>query len=561
MKKIPFLYLVKILKYSFSKLPKLYLVFLFSIFSIFIEIAAINLLALMSSFDQFKTKDLYHKLTDIVGEINPEILFILFIGLFIIRLITMTISESLLIAFGKKLQASLSLDAFSKILNQVNIKEIENKSIGYFISLSGDEAVRASGVLVSLVRLSNSTILIIFYFFTLCYYSLYGGIIAGSVILFMSAFSIYIMKKSHQFGKKLLDESRQANSVFMDSLHGIRSVRAFNAEKFAADEYTDVISKYMRTNFLIETYQYVSKTMPLIILFVLSGMFASYQYLYSSHFNATFYMTLLFLLMRFFYSFGDVLIIVTKVITESKSGQNITDFILSETPKSTEEDFLKESIHTVNVKNLYFEYNKSKRVFSNLSLSFEQGKSYAIIGSSGAGKSTLLNLLLKFYTPDSGSILVNNKNIDHFTEHSIREKILLLGQDSVIFNDTIRKNLEFGKQYRDSEVEKALRLACAKSIIDELPKGLETVLHYRGANLSGGQKQRLVIARALLREFDILILDESTSALDYETRTQVIENILSHYPDKIIIFVTHDLEIQKMVDSVIDLTLISTEIE
>ena len=547
--------------YSFTKLPKLYWVILFSLFSIFIEIAAINLLALISSFDQIKTKDIFQTLTGIVGEINPEILFILFIGLFIIRLITMSISEALIISFGKKLHGSLSMDTFSKILHQVKIKEIENKSIGYFISLSGDEAARAAGVLVSLIRFISTGILIVFYFLTLCYYSLSGGAIAISVILLMSVFSVFLMKRLHFFGKKLLDESRHANSIFMDSLHGIRSVRAFNAEKFAADEYTDVIFNYMRTNFWIETYQYVSKTLPLIILFVLSGVLASYQYLSSSHFNVTFYMTLLFLLMRFFYSLGDALSIVSKVITEAKIGHNITDFVLSKVPENTEEDFPEETINTVVIQNLSFAYDESKKVFSNLNLNFERGKSYAIVGSSGAGKSTLLNLLLKFYTPDSGKILLNNQDISRFTESSIREKILLLGQESIIFNDTVRKNLGFGNDYSDDDIIKSLHLACAKNIVDELPDGLETVLHYKGANLSGGQKQRLVLARALLREFDILILDESTSALDYETRIQVVENILSSFPEKIIIFITHDLEIQKMVDNVIDLTLLSVKIE
>lgn len=561
MKRIPLSYLFKILHYSFSKFPKLYWVILFSLFSVFIEIAAINLLALISSFEQVKTKDIFQTLTGIVGEINPEILFILFIGLFIIRLITMSISESLIIAFGKKLHGSLSMDTFSKILHQVKIKEIENKSIGYFISLSGDEAGRGAGVLVSLIRFISAGILIVFYFLTLCYYSLSGGVIAISVMSIMSVFSIFLMKRLHFFGKKMLDQSRHANSIFMDSLHGIRSVRAFNAEKFAANEYTEVISDYMQTNFWIETYQYVSKTLPLIILFVLSGLLASYQYLSSSHFNVTFYMTLLFLLMRFFYSLGDALSIVSKVITEAKIGHNITDFILSTAPESAEEDFPNETIERISIQNLSFAYDENKKVFSNLNLNFDRGKSYAIVGSSGTGKSTLLNLLLKFYVPDSGKILLNDKEISRFSESSIREKILLLGQESIIFNDTVRKNLEFGCDYSDDQIANALHLACAQNIMDGLTDGLDTVLHYKGANLSGGQKQRLVLTRALLREFDILILDESTSALDYETRTQVVENIVNNFPEKIIIFITHDLEIQKMADNVIDLTLLSAKIE
>jgi ABC-type bacteriocin/lantibiotic exporter with double-glycine peptidase domain len=184
---------------------------------------------------------------------------------------------------------------------------------------------------------------------------------------------------------------------------------------------------------------------------------------------------------------------------------------------------------------------------------FKKGMSYALSGESGLGKSTLIDILLKFYSPTSGSIVLNGKHLNNFSDQDVRSRIVLVSQEAAIFDDTIMNNICMGIDANLSDVENACKQACIHEFIQTLPDEYETRLQYQEKNLSGGQRQRIAIARALLRNPEVLILDESTSALDKTTQKQVIESILREYSMKIVIFVTHDLEIMSYVNQSINL--------
>ncbi|MBK8396239.1 MAG: ATP-binding cassette domain-containing protein [Leptospiraceae bacterium] len=210
------------------------------------------------------------------------------------------------------------------------------------------------------------------------------------------------------------------------------------------------------------------------------------------------------------------------------------------------------SVTHIQFDNVSFAYGNTT-IFNNLNLLFEKGKSYAIVGQTGSGKSTLLDLIMDFNTPASGQVFIDGINTQEIDEKSLANKILYIGQDAIIFNDTIRKNLEINTHYEEETISKILSLSCLEETIASFENGLEYLLQYRGTNISGGQKQRINLARALLRNPDVLILDESVNALDEITRQKVVENIKSEFQNKIIIFVTHDRDILNFVDEIIDL--------
>ena len=195
-------------------------------------------------------------------------------------------------------------------------------------------------------------------------------------------------------------------------------------------------------------------------------------------------------------------------------------------------------------------------MLQNLNLNFVAGRSYTIMGSSGSGKSTLLDLLLGFRDPDSGEILINGVDAGRISPALKRQKILLLGQQTTIFNDTIFNNIAFGKEMALADVERAGSMARIEEMVSDLAEKYETKLSYQGSNLSGGQKQRVGIARALARVPDVLILDESTSALDRETLLAIADTILREYREKIVIFVTHDHELAEKTDHVYHLPVV-----
>ncbi|MBF0485532.1 MAG: ABC transporter ATP-binding protein [Candidatus Omnitrophica bacterium] len=194
--------------------------------------------------------------------------------------------------------------------------------------------------------------------------------------------------------------------------------------------------------------------------------------------------------------------------------------------------------------NISFRYNKDEErwIIKDFSHDFEIGKTTALVGPTGCGKTTIINMILRFYDPDKGRILFDSQDIKGVTLLSLRSHIGLVTQDMILFNETIRANLQYGKlDATDEEIFDAARQALALEFIEKMPKGLDTVIGDRGFKLSGGQKQRLCIARAILKNPKILLLDEATSALDAESEYLVQAALDNLMKDRTVIVIAHRL--------------------
>jgi ATP-binding cassette subfamily B protein len=177
---------------------------------------------------------------------------------------------------------------------------------------------------------------------------------------------------------------------------------------------------------------------------------------------------------------------------------------------------------TVRFENVFFAYDPERPILKGVSFEAPAGKTIAIVGPSGAGKSTISRLLFRFYDIQSGAITIDGQDIRDVTQDSLREAIGMVPQDTVLFNDTVRYNIRYGRwDAADPEVEEAAELAQIDGFIRLLPKGYETEVGERGLKLSGGEKQRVAIARTILKAPPLLILDEATSALDSATEKEI----------------------------------------
>ena len=178
----------------------------------------------------------------------------------------------------------------------------------------------------------------------------------------------------------------------------------------------------------------------------------------------------------------------------------------------------------VSFNNVSFSYNPGEQVLNNVSFSVKPGEMIAFVGPSGAGKSTVASLLPRFYDVTDGSITIDGHDIRHVTLDSLREQVGIVPQETVLFNGSVYDNILYGRlDATQEEVEAAAKAANAHNFIMDLPKGYQTMLGDRGVNISGGQRQRISIARAILKNPQILILDEATSALDTESERVVQE--------------------------------------
>lgn len=210
-----------------------------------------------------------------------------------------------------------------------------------------------------------------------------------------------------------------------------------------------------------------------------------------------------------------------------------------------------EGIHYENVS---FAYNEEP-VLKNISFSIPKGKTVALVGESGSGKSTISDLLPRFYDVQSGKILLDNTDIRDVKIELLRDKIGIVSQESILFNGTVAENIAFGKPNASlEEIVEAAKIANAHRFIEELENGYDTQIGERGNKLSGGQKQRVSIARAILKNPDILILDEATSALDTESEKLVQEAINQLMVDRTSLVIAHRLSTIRNADEIIVLS-------
>jgi len=211
---------------------------------------------------------------------------------------------------------------------------------------------------------------------------------------------------------------------------------------------------------------------------------------------------------------------------------------------------LKESIESITIEDVSLNYGDTKALKS-ISLEAKKGDSIALVGDSGAGKSSLVNLLVRFYDPSRGKILINHTDTKDFTLRSLHQKIAYVTQRIYIFNDTIAANVAYGKDMDETRVIEALEKAYAMEFIDKLDAGIYTMLSESGDNLSGGQRQRIALARAIYKNPDILILDEATSALDNKSEALIQQALAGLKSEMITFTVAHRLSTIKDADKIL----------
>ena len=231
-------------------------------------------------------------------------------------------------------------------------------------------------------------------------------------------------------------------------------------------------------------------------------------------------------------------------------------FAILETPPTIVDKFDAVIIDTfkdkIQINDVSFKYESDDTILKNISFEIKKGSAVALVGSSGAGKSTLADLIPRFYDVNQGAIEIDGQDIRHVTLNSLRRLMGIVTQETILFNDTVKANIAYGqKDVDDEQVIAAAKAANALEFIEELPKGLDTVIGEKGVKLSGGQRQRLAIARAIMKNPPILILDEATSALDTESERLVQEALGTLMTDRTVLVIAHRLSTVTNADKII----------
>jgi ATP-binding cassette subfamily B protein/subfamily B ATP-binding cassette protein MsbA len=367
-------------------------------------------------------------------------------------------------------------------------------------------------------------------------------------------FTKKISKSTSKFQERMAD----LNANVQEMLSGIRVIRTFNKEEFEFNKFHEINEKLTHRNFKGQFYlQMAPGLVELTSSIVVLGFFAlGAKLIFDGRFTQgefmAFLLTLLFLLRpltQLSQMFG-------KVTQANIAGSRIFELI----DKKNTEKHEKESSHVVSTlkdsiefKNISFKYPDTEtEVLSDINLKVNIGDTIAFVGLSGSGKSTLMDLIPRFYKPSSGAVYFDNHNIEDYSLFDLRKKIGIVTQEIFLFQGTIAENISYGRPNSNmKEIIRAARLANAHDFIMEMEHGYSSILGVRGFNLSGGQRQRLVIARALLRNPEILILDEATSALDAKTEKLVGDALDRLFKNRTTFIIAHRLSTVRRIEKIV----------
>lgn len=464
-------------------------------------------------------------------------------GASILALILTTISNRLGDHFAGKLRKYLTEKFYNKALTLPQSH--------YDTEISGKVISQLSRGIFTIGQFLNTTtnfILPTFLqsIFTIAVLAYYNIPIA---IFTFTLFPIYLVVSYHSAKKYGQEEvlknqiSDQTMGRISEVISNLKLVRTFMNEKNEAKIVEDNMSKinkiYARQSNTYHRYDFL-RGLSLNIIITLVNIFVFYGTFQGS-------MTL-----------GEMVLIL-QLVSQARRPLFAMSFILSNIQLAeagskeffeilaleSSEDFYKEAAKeklkhpAIEFKNVTFSYKTSGTVLKDVSFKIDAAEKIALVGHSGAGKSTIVNLILKFYEPTAGKIFIKGKAYNKLTNPEIRNNISLVFQDSELFSTTISENVAYGSKANEKDVINALKLANAWEFVQKLPKGLGSEIGERGVRLSGGQKQRIQIARAILKNAPILILDEATSSLDAKSEREVqlaLENLME---EKLVIIIAH----------------------
>jgi ABC-type bacteriocin/lantibiotic exporter with double-glycine peptidase domain len=471
--------------------------------------------------------------------------FIILIGRLALGYILSVLTTSL----GKSVHQSLSGKIFAHILLVEPLARVYTRTVGHYITLAGDDTFRAGTIVSSLLQAVVAFCTTIVGLLVLLQFSLIAFISCVLFLLFAGTFIVMIIRQTLRTNAQSVDLSRELGTTFVEALNGLRSIRTLHAERFVMLTYAGQIHLYLRLLIKMEALRQGSRVFPALVLLLLAIVILRPESSVSLSDAAIFAGTII--MIRIFTSLGQLVAAGSQVMTEMRAVKDISTMVqISQEILDDSEIIHSPTVHTIELCQIAFGYDTRGLVFQDINFLFKAGSTYAIIGPSGSGKSTLADIMLGLSLPIQGSVRINDSVLEQST---VRKKFALVEQQPKIFSSTIRENLLLGYHATDEEILLVLRLVSLDNLVLSLPNGLDTRLSYLGENFSGGQRQRFGIARALLRQPDVLILDEATSALDPDTRASVVANVRIHLKNGIVIFITHDLEIASSVDQVLQI--------
>ena len=484
---------------------------------------------------------------------NFNLFFICLIALYILQAIIRFLRGFLISVVSKKIDMRLIIPYYDHIMDMPVSATSTRKTGEYLSRFSDADSIRdaVSGATLTLILDSVTVVgcgVILYMENSVLFY------ISSVIVLLYSAIVFLYKNPIKNINREVMENNARVQAYLKESIDGVETLKAYTAEPSAkaknSFEFTRLISSVFKNSIISVSQDAVCDLVELvgtvIILWVGFGMVLANQVTVGS--LITFYA----LLAYFTEPIKNLIALQPMMQTAVIAAERLNDILDVEVEKADENQQNIPSFENLMIFNVDFRYGNHELVLKDLSLKINKGEKIAIVGESGCGKTTFAKLLLKFYKPEKGKILVNGKPLENIPIKTVREKTAYIDQNTFLFSDTVKNNLLLGNiGISDEEIKNACKLVKADEFINELPFGYNTFLEENGKNLSGGQKQRIAIARALLRKPELIIFDEATSNLDTITESAIKETVFGLNKEVTCIIIAHRLSTIKNCDRII----------
>lgn len=430
----------------------------------------------------------------------------------------------------------LRKDVFRKIMN-LSYHQTDKFSTGSLVTRITNDVTQVQNMISTALRMlvRSGSMFVLGIIFTLSIHPRFGVILAIALPLEIIVMLIFMKVAFPIFGKiqKKLDK---VNTVVHENVSGARVVKAFNKEDYENNRFIDANDDY--TAMMLKVGKMAAFLMPVLMIIIYAAQFAIYaiggqsiidafmgligineMIMVGEISQAVTYISMICMSMMML---GMLMTFFARAVASAKRIREVLDCEL-EITDGTLTDVETSEKGTIEFKNVFFRYpDDSGDVLSNINLKINQGDTVAVVGATGSGKTTLVNLITRFYDVQSGEVLVDGINIKDYKQHDLRDKIAICLQKAELFAGTIAENIKWGKPDATmEEVIEAAHISQAAEFIESKKDGYNEFVEEKGTSLSGGQKQRLSIARAVIKKPEILIFDDSTSALDLVTEAKL----------------------------------------
>ena len=445
---------------------------------------------------------------------------------------------------SQDIEHSLRTDAFNNVLG-LDLAFFENKSSGRLMAILNDDVNQLETFLDNGAnRLVQTATTVLVIGGTFLYISPLVAVFAFIPIPIIIFGSLRFTNRIAERYTKIRNDIENLNANLSNSITGILTVKSFNREKKESERITLSSNEVKSANY--HAIRLSAAFIPIIRIAILFGFTATLLIggflALDGEIKVATYSVMLFITQRLLWPLTELGVIFDSYQKAMASFRRIINLKNTTPTIDNGNEKLTSFNEKIEISNLNFEYVKNFPVLNDISIDINKGQTTAIVGSTGSGKSTLIKLILRLYDSTSGEIKFDGKNIRDLEIDSLRNKIGLVSQDIFLFEGTVFENIAYGNlDAKDEEVWEAAKLSESDKFINLLPNKENTIVGERGQKLSGGQRQRISIARAILKNPEILILDEATSAVDNETEAAIQRSINTLKEGRTVIAIAHRL--------------------